>query len=77
MVFVCCSLILLLKLLHCADLKVTNMLLDNYGAIKLSDYIASQEISDLIHSVPRKNVSELLGPDTKLAALNQRFVSLQ
>src|SRR5262249_23480837 len=59
------------------NLKVSNMLVDNQGNVKLADYAAVQEISDLVHRVYRSNVEWMSSGDEKDKEGQQKRVDLQ
>jgi len=70
---------ILLALIHlhgagftCNNLKVSNLLLDNFGNIKLSDYVAIKKISDLVHGSSLKNLNYWVSLTPRKKALKER-----
>jgi serine/threonine protein kinase len=59
------------------NVKVSNMLLDNQGNIKLCDYVATQELSDLITNVFRTNMDYFLLQDERTKEAQHRKMDIQ
>lgn len=59
------------------NIKVSNMLLDNQGNIKLCDYVATQELSDLEANVFRTNMDYFIHQDERSKEAQQRKTDIQ
>jgi serine/threonine protein kinase len=58
------------------NLKVSNLLIDNSGNVKLADYAAAQEVSDLIQGISRKHVEYWMSTDEKNKQSQQKYAFL-
>lgn len=59
------------------NIKVSNMLLDSQGNVKLCDFVATQELSDLVNGVFRTNMDYFLLQDERTKELQHKRHDIQ